>query len=424
MRHTAAHGPKGYIRFDAIIDPAKVRIPVGDRSFGTTQGDAKNKADEIYHSFRIAKDSVHIYSTMLEHYKAVTDLKLIEAPKGYLYYNNIFNHFEINTPMKMAKPDTTGAVLTFIPDQDAIEAFGKVDLRAFLTKNPTGAFDFHTAGTLRHDRSKDVITAELYTEMDFFLGPEVCTMIYNDILNSKAPKCDSTSFKYRQRLAELYDTLSLHHINAELEAGLDPKTGLLPDLGPVFGFDKMLFTWSTGKKSYVCDTTVNLMMMRYRKVNRKVNVKCEILVRKNNGSRVRMLITADNDTWYYLDYRGNTGRGYNRLSMKSSNPDFMQTVTSIDLKLRRDRSHNMEYVMAPDSYMDKFIENFGLNHVPADAYAEAEAEDIMDGVVESDDNSQSYEEDEESEESENEEEESEDIGNDEAEAPADDEEEE
>ncbi len=426
MRHTAAHGPKGYIRFDAIIDPAKVRIPVGERSFGTTQGDAKNKADEIYHSFRIAKDSVHIYSTMLEHYKAVTDLKLIEAPKGYLYYNNIFNHFEINSPMKMAKPDTTGAVMTFIPDQDAIEAFGKVDLRAFLTKNPTGAFDFHTAGTLRHDRSKDVITAELYTEMDFFLGPKVCTMIYNDILDSKAPKCDSSSFKYRQRLAELYDTLSLHHINAELESGLDPKTGLLPNIGPVFGFDKMVFTWSTGKKSYVCDTTVNLMMMRYRKVNRKVNVKCEILVRKNNGSRVRMLITADNDTWYYLDYRGSTGRGYNRLSMKSSNPYFMQTVTSIDLKLRRDRSHNMEYVMAPDSYMDKFIENFGLDHVPVDAYAEAEAEDIMDGIVESDDNSQSYEEEEEVEESEaseNEEDESEDAGNDEEEAPADDEEE-
>ena len=41
----------------------------------TTQGDAKNKADEIYHSFRIAKDSVHVYSTMLEHYKYVTDLK-------------------------------------------------------------------------------------------------------------------------------------------------------------------------------------------------------------------------------------------------------------------------------------------------------------------------------------------------------------
>lgn len=84
----------------------------------------------------------------------------------------------------------------------------------------------------------------------------------------------------------------------------------------------------------------------------------------------------------------------------------------------------MEYVMAPDSYMDKFIENFGLNHVPVDAYAEAEAEDIMDGVVESDDNSQSYEEEEEeSEDSEYEEEESEDVGNDEEEAPADDEEE-
>lgn len=161
---------------------------------------------------------------------------------------------------------------------------------------------------------------------------------------------------------------------------MDPKTGLLPQFGPVFGFDNMSFTWSTGKKSYVCDTTVNLMMMHYRKVNRKVRIKCEILVRKNNGSRVRMLLTADDDTWYYLDFRGGSGRGYNRLSLKSSNSDFMQTLASIDIKERRSRSKNMEYVVAPDSYMDKFLENFGLDRIPEDAYAEAAAEDILEGI--------------------------------------------
>ncbi|MCI5776641.1 MAG: hypothetical protein MR215_03290 [Bacteroidales bacterium] len=380
MRHNATHGPKGYIRFDAVLNPAKVRIPVDERSFGTTQGDAKNKADEIYHSFRIAKDSVHVYTTMLEHYKHVTDLKLIEAPQGLLYYNSIFGRFEINTPAKMAKPDTTGTFMSFYPDQDAIEAFGRIDLRAFLTKNPTGSFDIRSAGTIRHDRGKDLITSDLFTEMDFFMGPEISTMMYNDILSSKAPKCDSTSFKYQQRLAELYDTLSISAIRNELEGGMDPKTGLLPQFGPVFGFDNMSFTWSTGKKSYVCDTTVNLMMMHYRKVNRKVRIKCEILVRKNNGSRVRMLLTADDDTWYYLDFRGGSGRGYNRLSLKSSNPDFMQTLASIDIKERRSRSKNMEYVVAPDSYMDKFLENFGLDRVPEDAYAEAAAEDILEGI--------------------------------------------
>ena len=380
MRHIGSKGPKGYIRFDAVLNPSKVRIPVGARSFNTTQGDAKNKADEIYHSFRIAKDSVHVYSTMLEHYKYVTDLKLVEAPQGLLYYNGIFSRYEINTPVKMAKPDTTGTYMCYYPEQDAMEAFGRIDLRPFLTKEPTGSFDIRSAGTIRHDRGADLITSELFTEMDFFLGPEVTTIMYDDILKSKAPKCDSTSFKYRQRLAELYDTLSLSAIRQELEGGMDPKTGLMPQFGPVFGFDNMSFTWSTGKKSYVCDTTVNLMMMHYRKVNRKVRLKCEILVRKNNGSRVRMLLTADDDTWYYIDFRGGSGRGYNRLSLKSSNSDFMQTLASIDMKERRSRSKNMEYVVAPDSYMDKFIQNFGLNHVPDDAYAEAAAEDILEGI--------------------------------------------
>ena len=381
MRHNAPHGPKGYIRFDAVINPAKVRIPVGERSFGTTSGDAKNKQDEIYHSFRIAKDSVHVYSTMLEHYKHVSDLKLIEAPVGILYYNPIFSRFEINTPQKMAVPDTIGTVLSFIPDQDAIEAFGPVDLRPFLTKNPTGEFDIRSAGNIRHDRSTNTITADLYSEFDFFLGPEISTMIYYDILHSKAPRCDSASFRYRQRIAELYDTAAINRLNFELEEGLDPKTGLLPSYGPVFAFDKLNFTWSTGKKSYVCDTTVNLMSMRYRKVNRKVNLKCEILVRKGNGSRIRFLLTADKDTWYYIDYRGTSGRDYNRLSLKSSNPDFHQTLTSIDLKLRRDRSHNTEYIIAPDSYMDKFLANFGLDNVPTDAYADAAADDIIDGLI-------------------------------------------
>lgn len=380
MRHIGSKGPKGYIRFDAVLNPSKVRIPVGARSFNTTQGDAKNKADEIYHSFRISKDSVHVYSTMLEHYKYVTDLKLVEAPQGLLYYNGIFSRYEINTPVKMAKPDTTGTYMCYYPEQDAMEAFGRIDLRPFLTKEPTGSFDIRSAGTIRHDRGADLITSELFTEMDFFLGPEVTTIMYDDILKSKAPKCDSTSFKYRQRLAELYDTLSLSAIRQELEGGMDPKTGLMPQFGPVFGFDNMSFTWSTGKKSYVCDTTVNLMMMHYRKVNRKVRIKCEILVRKNNGSRVRMLLTADDDTWYYIDFRGGSGRGYNRLSLKSSNSDFMQTLASIDMKERRSRSKNMEYVVAPDSYMDKFIQNFGLNHVPDDAYAEAAAEDILEGI--------------------------------------------
>ena len=81
--------------------------------------------------------------------------------------------------------------MCYYHDEDAVTAFGQVDLRTFLTKKPTGKFDMRNAGDVRHDRGSDVITANLLTEMYFYMHPEVTMMMYEDILKSKAPKCDA-----------------------------------------------------------------------------------------------------------------------------------------------------------------------------------------------------------------------------------------
>lgn len=378
MRVVGKKGPKGYIRFDEILNPAKVRIPVGKRSFCTTEGNAKDKQDEIYHSFRISKDSVHIYSTMLERYYEVGDLPLISAPTGYLYHNNIFARYEINTPEKMAKPDTTGTFMCYYHDDDATTAFGQVDTRVFLTNKPTGKFDMRNAGDLRHDRGKNVITANLLTEMYFYMHPEVTMMMYNDVMRSSAPKCDSSSIRYERRMAELYDTASVRGIMRGQYGGFDPKTHMMLDEGPVLSMDGVQLTWSTPKKSYVCDTTVNLMMMHYNPVFRKVKLQAEYFVRKGGGSRVRMLLTFDQDTWYYIDFRGGQDRT-NELRVRSSNSEVGQTLTRLDLSDRRDRSRNTVNKYDMGEKMEKFLAGFGLNNIPDDAYAQADAEDIIDG---------------------------------------------
>lgn len=378
MRVTGKKGPKGYIRFDAILNPAKVRIPVDKRSFNTTEGNAKDKQDEIFHSFRISKDTTHVYSTMMEHYKDVADLPMISAPTGYLYHNNIFDRYEINSPEKIAKPDTLGTYMCYYPGEDAVTAFGQVDTRVFLTKKPTGKFDMRNAGDLRHDRGGDVITANLLTEMYFYMHPEVTMLMYNDIMKSKAPKCDSTSLRYERRMAELYDTASVRGIMRGQYGGFDPKTKMMLDNGPVLTMDGVQLTWSTPKKSYVCDTTVNLMMIHYLPVYKKVKLQAEYFVRKGGGSRVRMILTFDPDTWYYIDFRGDQG-GWNKLSVRSSNPDVTQTLGRIDTRDRQDRSRSTRNLIAQENYMQTFIDNFGLNHIPDDAYAQAEAEDIIEG---------------------------------------------
>ena len=381
MRQIGKKGPRTYIRFSSILDPAKVKIPVDKRSFDKTEGNGKDKVDEIYHSFRIAKDSTHIYSTIMERYKDASDLAMVAAPEGFLYHNNIFDRYEINSPDKIAKPDTIGTYMCYYPDEDAVTAFGQVDLRVFLTKKPTGKFDFRSAGDLRHDRGQNVITANLLTEMYFYMHPQVTQMLYNDIMSSKAPKCDSTSRRYEARMAELYDTASVNGIKRGLYGGFDPKTKLMLDNGPALTFDGMMLTWSTEKKCYVCDTTVNLMMMHYNPIYRKVKMQAEFFVRKNGGSRVRMKMTIDPETWYYIDFRSGMGHGYDRLSVRSSNPDVVQTIGTIDIRDRRNRSRSTECLIASEDYLNKFMEGFGLNNIPDDAYAQADTEDIMDGKM-------------------------------------------
>lgn len=383
MRVTGKKGPKSYIRFDAILDPARVRIPVGKRSFNTTEGNAKDKQDEIYHSFRISIDTTHIYSTIMERYKEVGDLPLISAPTGFLYHNNIFDRYEINSPEKIAKPDTIGTYMCYYPGDDATTAFGQVDTRAFLTKKPTGMFDMRNAGDLRHDRQKDVITANLLTEMYFYLHPEVTMMMYNDVLSSEAPKCDSTSLRYERRMAELYDTASVRGIMRGQYGGFNPKTHLMLDNGPVLSMDGVQLTWSTPKKSYVCDTTVNLMMIHYLPVYRKVRLQAEYFTRKGGGSRIRMILTFDKDTWYYLDF--GRGKGWHELRIRASNPEVGQMLTSTDISDRRDRSRNtVNLYDTGGSIMERFVSGFGLDNIPDDAYAQADAEDILNGLTDED----------------------------------------
>ena len=406
MHHAAAHGPKEYVRFNTVLDLKKIRIPIGARTFKTTSGDDKKKEDETYRAFYITRDSTHVYTSFLEGREGATDLTMMTTPEEcVLYYNRVFDRFELNTPWKIEKPDTTGSVMAFVPSEDAITGFGRVDMRAFLSKKEYNNFLIASAGDIKHDRGKNAITLNLMSEWDFFINQQILTFIYKDILASEAPKCDSTSYRYERRRAELYDTTAIKAIDEiKSKSPLDPKTGLIAMDGPVFTFDNLALTWSTPKRSYVCDTTVNLMMMKYSNINRKVKIKAEFLAKKNGGSRIRMQMTLDSDKWYYFDFKTGVNGKNNRLSMLSSNPDFFQMVEGIDLSARRERSRNTENIIAPNSYRDNFLSTFGLNYIPDDPYRDP---DEMTGTNAEQENEAENADNEEAEEDEEEEEETE-----------------
>jgi hypothetical protein len=378
MIHNAAKGPTGYVRFNSVIDPQKVLIPIGDKITNWPN-------DEIHRNFFMRKDSCHVYSSFIESRKDHSDIEMIQA-EGYLYHNDIFDRFDITTAEKMAVVDTVGTIMSFIPSENAMTGFGLIDLGVML---PAGnPLEFVTAGDLRDDRMTNTITLNTLMRLDFFLDRGLVTQLYDMITMSDAPKCDSMYSSFECRMREYADTALYNFIMRErslpleevvLKKGEEPRK-MLPDYGSIFTLDNVALLWNTPKKAYICDTTVNLMLMRDKSVNKKVRLQSEFVVRKS-GSWVDMVITADADTWIYIGYKNGN------VQITTSNKDFNDALQKIDPKERRDKSRGSIYTFAPDSRRKRFLANFGVKKVSDVPSEEAEdqndeAEGGEEGLVE------------------------------------------
>lgn len=374
MIHSAKNGPTGYVRFNSVVDPQKVMIPIGEKITNWPK-------DEIHRNFFMRKDSCHAYSSFIESRKDHSDIEMLRA-EGYLYHNNIFDRFDITTPEKIVKSDTIGTIMSFIPSENAVTGFGYIDLGVML---PAGKpLEFVTAGDIRDDRNTNTITLNTLMRFDFFLDRGLATQLYDMITMSDAPKCDSMYRTFEYRMREYADTALYNYIMEQrslpleevvVKKGEEPKK-VLPEYGSLFTFDNVAMLWHTPKKAYICDTTVNLMMMRDKSVNKKVRLQSEFVVKKS-GSWVDMLITADENTWIYIGYKNGN------VQITTSNKDFNDALQKIDPKERRDKSRGSIYTFAPDSRRKRFLANFGVKKTAVeDVDDEPEISDIEEEIKE------------------------------------------
>lgn len=355
--HNSKYGPTGYVRFHSVIDPQKVLIPIGEKITNW-------KDDEIHRSFFLRKDSTHAYSSFIESRKDHSDIEMLRA-EGQLHYNNTLQHFEILSEEKRLDGNVRGTVLSFAPASDQVEGFGKIDLGVMVPD--TKPVVFESAGNIYDNRSNDSISANVMSNVYFFFGNQLATMIYNNIRVSNTQTCDSASYRYERRLEEIYDTTEMRYIKNTRHLALDKETHLLPEEGPVFTFDNMNLVWNTPKRAYICDGTVNLMMMMGRNVNKQVKMKTEILPRKT-GSIVDIYFECD-EQWYYFGYKGGN------LQVLSSDKEFNQTLQKIDPKERRSKTRGLVYTLAPDSKRKRYLAQFGPKKVAAAAVDDEETED-------------------------------------------------
>lgn len=339
MIHDDPYGPRTYVRFQSAVDPAQVRIPIGEKI-------ENYERERIHKDFFIRKDSVHVYSSFLESRKDYSDIPIISG-QGFLVHNDRDNTFDMVSEQKLAKPDTTGTLLRFIPSAGQVMAEGALNLGVEL--DPV---KIQTSGTIFHKRQENEIKLMTMMDLDFFFDTRLASMIYKTIMLSKTPASDVPVANFTRRLDEL---MPHEAVNALLKEGatavVDHK---LPDEGNLFTFSNLDMSWNHAKKCYVVDGEADLAMMRGRQVNKKVKVKAEI-VRSRVGNSIDWYLEVD-DQWFYFAYKNGT------MHTLSSVKEFNTLIQQLKPEERKFKGgiggKSSIYILSPDSKRKRFLQKF------------------------------------------------------------------
>jgi hypothetical protein len=348
MLHRCSKGPQTYIRFDASIDPADVRIPIGEE---LQNFDYEN----IYKDFFITKDSTHVYSSFVEDRKDYSDIPMINA-SGYLVYNDEEQSFDIASETKLANPDSIGSMMRFSEAACNIQGHGIIDVGIELDQ-----VKLKSTGSIIHNRDENEIILSSMMGIDFFFNSGAQDALYSSILASSAKVSKLSKETYVSRLAEWIG--SDKATKAENKRTITGEgSGIPPELQQMLLFSNIDFKWDTDKHAFVANGKADLAYIKQFVVNREVNVLAEI-TRKRSGNSIEMYIEFDAETWVYFVYKNSMMQ---TLSSTSTYNSIVQELKPDERKQKVGLGEKgYTFNLAPESKKKKFVSKFGKSSAPA-----------------------------------------------------------
>ncbi|WP_430816022.1 hypothetical protein [Carboxylicivirga sp. RSCT41] len=348
MLHRCSRGPQTYIRFDSPIDPANVRIPIGEELQNFDY-------DNIYKDFFITKDSTHVYSSFVEDRKDYSDIPMINA-SGYLVYNDKEKAFDIASEAKLANADTTGTLMRFSEAACNIQGHGIIDLGIDMDQ-----VKMKSTGTILHDRDKNEISLSSMLGIDFFFNADAQDVLYSTIIASSAKSSSLSKKTFNSRLSEWTGRNKAE--KAENERGKTGESTVLPaDLQQMLLFSNIDFKWDTKKRAFVAEGKADLAYIKQMVVNREAKVLAEI-TRKRSGNSLEMYLEFDADNWVYFTYKNSM------MQTLSSNSAYNSIVQELKPEERKQKvglgERGYTFIMAPESKKKKFLSRFNKKSAPA-----------------------------------------------------------
>ncbi len=339
MLHECADGPQTYTYFNAVIDPSKVIIPIGEEPVNFER-------KKIYRDFYITKDSSHIYSTFLNYRKDYSDIPIITAG-DHLYFNEKQNAFEIAYLPKIENPDTTGVLFSYSNTTCNLIAEGKLDMGVDLDQVELQSF-----GSIVDNPQKENISLTTMLGIDFFFNEIAINQMVSSITSSSAAESKQSDEGFQKRLAEWIGIKEAKKITNDKKA-IKQFEELNPLINKMFLFGNVDFKFDGKYHKYVADGTADLAFIKDFVINRKVDIKAEI-IKKRSGNSLEMFLSFDKDNWFYFGYKSKM------MYTLSSNENFNTTVQTLDADARKSKEGGFTFIPAPVSRLNRFIKKFGL----------------------------------------------------------------
>ncbi|MGQ1787208.1 hypothetical protein [Saccharicrinis sp. GN24d3] len=360
MLHQCSSGPQTYIYFDAAIDPHNILIPIGEQPVNFDR-------KKIYRDFYLTKDSAHIYSTFLASRNDYSDIPIITAG-DYLYFNDNQNAFEIANLSKIQNPDTTGVLFRYSNSNCQLLAEGKMDMGIDL-----GHITLNSSGTIIDDPNKDKVLISTMLGIDFFFNETATQQMVIEIMGSTAPDSKQSDQGFKKRLAELVGVKEADKITRLKKAG-KPIEELHESINNMFLLGNIDFKFDGKTHAYIADGKADLAMIKNNIINKKVDIKAEI-VKKRSGNSIDLFLSFDKDTWFYFAYKAKM------MYTLSSNEAFNNIVSTLKPDERKAKSGGFTFIKSPASRLNHFISKFGLSPIKTSSDAAGQSINVEEKAV-------------------------------------------
>lgn len=348
--------PNSWFRFESEIDPNNIFIPITDRPID-------DKKNALFNGFVFSVDSLGLYPAIFSPKKRPSDYEVLKA-SGFVWFDKRSQEYKIGTKEKLQDHDLAGNFLRFKPENCESYGEGKMDLGS-----KTGQLSIKTAGSVKHEPKKELITLDLLMTVDFKLDNSLIKII-DELLTKQTVGVDITETEIKKRVVDILDSASTEKIYSSISNGAFRR--LPRELTKMFVFTDVKFVWNKTKKSFLHDGEVGIMTFNGKQVNRTSQALIEVN-RRTAGDIVNIYLEFDEDTWFFFSYRQNV------MTLYSSKKEFNDAISAIDPAKRvyeEKGMPNYSIALGTKRRVDKFKEAFQSEELIEEEPAEAPKEII------------------------------------------------